>query len=175
MSDDLTGSATTGAGPGAACPGCRAVVPDPGGVKQPTVGASPGCWAAYGDLVAREYSEWHNPPIHRLTVDAYAAQHPGRPSSKAILDVAAHLIALYLAVDRGVEAARVPREIGRAVADPSEFRWLEPPSSSEWLTIVDVRNARDLKDHTARVRRWARTVWEAWSAHHDTVRSWAGR
>lgn len=157
------------------CPGCGAVVPDPGGVKQPTVGASPGCWAAYGDLVAREYSEWHNPPIHRLTVDAYAAQHPGEPSSKAILDVAAHLIALYLSLERGVQAARVPREIGRAVADPSEFRWLEPPSPSGWHTIVDVRDARDLREHSSRVERWARTVWEAWSAHHDTVRKWAGR
>ena len=151
------------------------MVADPGGVKQPTVGASPGCWAAYGDLVAREYGEWSNPPIHRLTVDAYAAQHPGEPSTKAILDVAAHLIALYLSIERGVEGARIPREIGRAVADPSEFRWLDPPESPEWRTILDVQGARDLKEHSARVERWARSVWEAWSAHHETVRGWAGR
>lgn len=157
------------------CPGCGAAIPHPGGVKQPTVGASPGCWAAYGDLVAREYGEWHNPPIHRLTVDAYAAQHPGEPSSRAILDVAAHLIALYFSIDRGIEAARVPREIGRGVADPSELRWLEPPTAAGWQTILDVQGARDLRDHTSRVQRWARTVWEAWSAHHDTVRRWAGR
>jgi hypothetical protein len=44
---------------------------------------SPGCWAAYGRVLEREYSD----PVlfgaaHRLTVDAYALQHPGDPRER---------------------------------------------------------------------------------------------
>lgn len=151
------------------------MVPDPGGIRTPTPGASAGCWGAYGDLVAREYGEWSNPPIHRLTGATYAAQHPGEPTTKAIQALAVHLITLNFVVERGMEPERAPREIGRAVADPSEFRWLEPPTEADWQTILDVRGARDVKEHAARVQRWARSVWEAWARHHETVRRWAGR
>ena len=45
--------------------------------------SSSGCWKAYGELLAREYE---NPmlfgAVHRLTVDAYALQHPGDPSDR---------------------------------------------------------------------------------------------
>lgn len=160
---------------GTFCPGCGAVIADPGGITHPTVGASAGCWAAYGDLVAREYGEWSNPSIHRLTGATYAAQHPGEPTAKGVQGLAVHLITLHFVVERGMEPARAPRAIGRAVADPSEFRWLQPPRDPDWQTILDVRGARDVKEHTARVQRWARSVWEAWGSHHEAVRGWAGR
>ncbi|HUG39735.1 MAG TPA: DUF5946 family protein [Longimicrobiales bacterium] len=160
---------------GTACPGCGAVLRDPRVAMSPPIAASAGCWAAYGDVVGREYSEWANPPVHRLTAATYAAQHPGERTDKAVLSVAVHLVALHFMVERGIEAGRVPREIGRAVADPSEFRWLEPPVDPTWQTIADVRGARDVKEHTGRVHRWARSVWEAWSPHHDVIRKWSGR
>lgn len=160
---------------GSECPGCGAVIADPGGRKQAPTGSSPGCWAAYGDLVGREYGEWSNPPIHRLTSATYAAQHPGEPTAQGIQAAAVHLITLLFTVERGIDAARVPREIGRAVADPSLFRWLEPPEEPDWWTILDVRGARDVRDHTARVQRWAGSVWQAWGPHHATIRKWAGR
>jgi hypothetical protein len=43
------------------------------------------------------------------------------------------------------------------------------------VTVLDVLAARDLAEHVARVERWARSVWDAWSAHHDTVRRWLDR
>lgn len=148
---------------------------DPGNVAPPHAGSSPGCWAVYGDLLAREYGEWAYPPIHRLTLDTYGAQHPGERSPKGIQSVAVHLIALHLSLDRGVEAKRVPAEIGRLMVDPSEFRWLEPPSPAGQRTVLDVAGARDLREHTNRVEWWARSVWEAWSDHHEVIRRWAGR
>jgi hypothetical protein len=38
-----------------------------------------------------------------------------------------------------------------------------------------VFEAKDLAEHTERVEEWARSVWEAWKPHHDTVRRWANR
>lgn len=158
-----------------ACPGCGIELPDPGAGAPPHEGASPGCWAVYGDVLGREYGEWGDPPVHRLTNDTYAAQHPGTPNRQRIQSVGGHLVALYLWLERGVEPQRIARELGRAVADPSAFRWLEPPTPGTALTIGDVQGAASLREHTTRVERWARSVWESWSDHHEAIRRWAGR
>ena len=88
------------------CVGCGALVPDVAGPTHPYIGASRGCWAIYGEVLAKEYGEYGYPPVHGLTVDAYAAQHPGTPSRQAIQSVAVHLIALYLVLERGYGFAR---------------------------------------------------------------------
>lgn len=158
-----------------ACPGCGAVLPTGGAEAPPHIGASPGCWSVYGDVVAREQGEWGNSPVQRLTVDTYAAQHPGTERSRRVIAAtAAHLIGVYLWVERGVEARRVAHAIGRAVENPEGFAWLEPPPAGGALTILDVVDAADERDHVARVERWARSVWESWSDHHETIRRWAG-
>ena len=43
------------------------------------------------------------------------------------------------------------------------------------VTILDVQGEKDAALHIARVRRWARSVWDAWAPHHETVRRWAPR
>jgi hypothetical protein len=159
----------------APCPGCGVVLEDPGNVAPPHAGSSPGCWAVYGDVLAREYGEWSYPAIHRLTLDTYGAQHPGERSPKSIQAMAVHLIALHLSLERGIEAKRVPAEIGRIMVDPAEFRWLEPPPPEGQRTVLDVAGARNLREHRGRVEWWARSVWEAWSDHHESIRRWAGR
>jgi hypothetical protein len=138
----------------------------------PYIGASPACWALYGELIAREYGELRYPPSHRLTVDVYAVQHPGTGEPRAIKSVAIHLIALCLVLERGVATVTV-RELMRRVLDREpEFTWLEPPQRGGSVTVRDVLASRDLAEHAANVERWARDVWEAWSPHHDTVHRW---
>jgi hypothetical protein len=160
--------------PAPSCPGCGVTLLDPGNVAPPHDGTSAGCWALYGDILAREYGEWSYPSIHRLTVDAYGAQHPGSPSPKSAQALAVHLLALHLALDRGIEPKRIPAEIGRLVVDPSVYRWLDPPAPGGQRTVLEVAGARSLREHRSRVEWWARSVWEAWSDHHDTIRAWAG-
>jgi hypothetical protein len=41
------------------------------------------------------------------------------------------------------------------------------------MTILEVAQAKDLADHQDKVKQWAMLVWQAWSAHHETVRLWA--
>ena len=77
-----------------ACFGCGALVPKKNGPTHQYIGASPGCWEIFGEVLAKEYEEYDYPPVHRLTVDAYAAQHPGTPSKKSIQSVAIHVIGL---------------------------------------------------------------------------------
>lgn len=159
----------------ATCPGCGLVDTVTGGAAPAHLGASPGCWSVYGDIVARENGEWGNPPVHRLTLDSYASQHPDPdPTRRSAAVAAAHLIGLHLRLERDVEGGRVGRELGRVVARPSDFHWLTPPPAGGALTVLDVVGATDLRDHEARVERWARSVWETWSDHHETIRRWAG-
>jgi len=57
--------------------------------------ASPGCWARYGEVLAREYSDPKYFSVHALTVDAYALQHPGQASPKTTNSLNLHLASLY--------------------------------------------------------------------------------
>src|SRR5436190_1879442 len=40
------------------CIGCGVLTPDADGPTHPYLGASPGCWAVYGEVLAREYGEY---------------------------------------------------------------------------------------------------------------------
>ena len=42
---------------------------------------------------------------HQLTVDAYAIQHPGKPSAQSIQSVCVHLISLYASLEREIGSA----------------------------------------------------------------------
>ena len=152
------------------CVGCGAPVPDIDGPTHTYIGASPGCWQAYGELLVRDYGEDRAPPIVELAVDAYAVQHPGVPGRRSSQSVAIHLLILCLVLERGLDPARATR--ARRHYTHRAFPWLEPPASQGEVTVLDVLAARDPAEHAAGVERWARSVWDAWSAHHDTVRRW---
>ena len=63
--------------------------------------STPGCWAAFGRVLAREYEDQRYFEVHRLTVDAYAVQHPGIPGRQSIQSVAFHLVRLGLFQENG--------------------------------------------------------------------------
>ena len=155
------------------CVGCGAQVPRVDGPTHPYIGASAGCWAIFGEILAKEYGEWRYPPIHRLTVDAYAVQHPGTPSRRSIQSVAVHLVSLYLVLEGGYDFRAATKAKNGVLRHRDHFVWLDPPPSLGKMTVLDVHMAVDLAEHTELVERWARGVWDAWSPHHETVRRWA--
>jgi Family of unknown function (DUF5946) len=65
-----------------ACIGCG--VPAIDGPTHRYMESSPGCWHAYGEVLAQEYSDEAFRAAHRLTSDTCAVQHPGRPSPQSI-------------------------------------------------------------------------------------------
>ena len=136
--------------------------------------SSPACWAEYGKVLAREYSD---PELmaacHRLTTDTYAVQHPGKPSPQSIQSVAIHLIALHAVLDLEMPHEKVRALIGRA-ADKMKFQWLDPPTGLGKVTVADVRRARSNAGHIEAVNSWANAAWQAWAPHHAQVRAWTG-
>jgi hypothetical protein len=155
------------------CYGCGAQVPKSDGPTHSYIGASSGCWAVFGEVLAKEYEEFNYPPVHRLTVDAYAAQHLGKPSRQTIQSVAVHLIGLHLMLDLNYDADWTTKTISKIAQKSQDFHWLEPPSFLGSLTIMEVYGAENLKDHTDHVYKWSHAVWRAWQPNHAQIRAWA--
>lgn len=155
------------------CFSCGAPVLDMEGPTHKYLLASPGCWALYGEILARDFSEYNYPPVHRLVVDAYAVQHPGKPMRQAIQSVAVHLIGLYLSIEKGMDPKSVTRAIGRATEFSNGFVWLDPPKSVGTITVADVVKTNSLEEYDRLGRDWARSAWDAWAVHHAQVRKWA--
>ena len=157
----------------APCPSCGGLFPDVEGPTHRYIASSPGCWATYGEVLAREYGSDALADVHRLSVDAYAAQHPGVPSPQSMKSVGVHLIRLCLTVERGFDVRESNRIMVAVSKVKGRFGWLDPPESLGDLTVADVSSARTGDAHRAAVVAWARSVWGAWSEHHGTVRAWA--
>ena len=157
-----------------ACQDCGAMVPAADGPTHRYLGASPGCWAAFNDVLAKEFSDLGYYKAHQFTVDAYAAQHPGVESPQTVNSVAIHLISLYLIFERGHDPDRAVKARQFHVKRGT-FHWLTPPPDLGAMTVLDVAVAPDADAHCSRVADWAAEVWRAWSPHHDTVREWVAR
>ena len=155
------------------CSGCGArYAPRPHDETHRYVGATPACWAAFGELLAREFQDVAYWRVHRHTVDVYSVQHPGSDDRRQRQSVALHLIALCHWLEHGLAAARLNPITQRLAAADRPWPWLVPPREFD-ITVQDVLAARDGAEHVDLVRRWAVTTWDAWSAHHPIVRAWA--
>lgn len=153
------------------CPGCKARLAPIDGPVHRYIESSPACWAKFGELLAREYSDSRYMAAHQLTVDAYAIQHPGTPSPQSIQSVCVHLVSLYASLEQEVPAALMPA-LRQRCAKSGAFVWLEPPHSSGELTVLHALAAQTPGEHMQRVREWARACWDAWAAHRPQVVEW---
>jgi len=133
--------------------------------------SSPACWAAYGEVLAREYSDPAYYRVHRFSVDSYAVQHPGRPSSQAIQSVNLHLIRLCCLLEKSLPMEKANDLMQAATEQKERYVWLTPPASLGEVTVKEVHAALDVEEHLAAVIRWADSAWRAWTPHHQTVRS----
>lgn len=155
------------------CIGCGGLVPVIEGPVHRYLESSPGCWRLYGEVLAREYSDLAFWAVHRLTVDSYAVQHPGRPSPQTVQSVCVHLVSLHLVLERGADPAYATRAMQAMVRQKDRFAWLTPPTSLGGITIVEVAAASTAAEHGQSVRAWAESAWSAWAPHHEVVRGWA--
>lgn len=155
------------------CPGCGGRYPAmPAGETHPYIGASPACWAVFGEVLAREFQDPGYGWIHRHTVDAYTVQHPGLDGRRQRQSVALHLIGLCHWLEQRLPTEHVNRVTQRLASSEVAWPWLEPPDDYE-LTVQDVIAATSGEEHGRYVRHWGESVWEAWSEHHDLIRRWA--
>lgn len=154
------------------CPGC-------GGEFIPRIGpvhrymtSTPACWAAFGEVLAAEYADPQLMPVHRLSVDTFAVQHPGGGSRQAIQSVGLHLSRLHMQLETKLTATEANAFMLRAGQRKAELPLLDPPASFQ-ITVGQVAPLAGTVAHEAAVRRWAKSAWDDWAHIHDFVRRWA--
>lgn len=158
----------------AICPDCKAIVPKIEGVLHPYFGANAGCWKLYGQILEKEYSDPSYMKIHRLTVDAYAAQHPGKNEARAAQSVNIHLMGLYLIFEKQTSFEFVRSALSKIVEKKNhKFEWLPPPQFLGALTILDVLDAKNHIEHSQKVTQWAQSVWKAWHPYRKEIENLA--
>lgn len=156
----------------AICPGCGSELPASDGPVHAYMTSSPACWAAFNAVIAREFANPSLMPVHRLTVDAWAVQHPGDGSRRAIQSVGLHLARLWVQLDQGLSGEAANAAMLRFASRKAELPEL-PPRPTCAMTVADIVDAVEPADHALAVRRWAEAVWADWADCHDFIRSWA--
>ncbi len=154
-----------------ACPGCGALVPDTAGPTHAYIGASPGCWATWGELQARSFASPAIAAVQPLAVDVYAVQHPGLPERRAIQSVWVHLVSLCLILEHGRSPADGIRAKQQLLAGTRTFARLEPCPPAYAMTVLHIVALTDPVAVPEAIRRWAHVTWEAWREHHVAVRA----
>lgn len=134
--------------------------------------SSSACWAAFGRILAAEYSDPALMAVHRLSVDAFAVQHPGGGSRRAIQSVGLHLARLHFQLESGPEPEQANAFMLRAAARKKELPRLTKPPSFR-ITTADVAPVAGTAAHPQSVREWAESAWQAWSHAHEFIRAWS--
>jgi hypothetical protein len=154
------------------CPDCKCELIAGASSKHPYLGASASCWSLFNVILAREYS---SPAlmksVHRLTVDAYAAQHPGIQERRTIQSIWVHLVGLHLVLERGLGNDFVTQMIGALTKRADALVWLQPPDTLGPITAQNVVDAHEATEHEEAIRRWSQSVWEAWKPHHKAIQT----
>lgn len=153
-----------------ACSGCAALVPDIDGPVHEYVPSAPSCWKAFGELQADEAWRFGYPPMHRMVVDAYMAQHPGDGGDRQSVFV--HLVGLCAALEHGMPPAHVTKLLGQVIRRRhGEFPVLRRAEGPGVVTVLDMVGAADLADYKRRADEWANVVWSSWSVQHEVIRT----
>ncbi len=154
-----------------ACSGCGALVPDSAGPTHAYIGASPGCWAAWGEVQARSFASPAIAAVQPLAVDVYAVQHPGLAERRAIQSVWVHLVSLCLILENGRSPGDGIRAKQLLLAGARIFVRLEPPAPRYSMTVLDLAAVTEPDAMPELVRQWAHVTWEAWRPHHAVIRA----
>lgn len=167
-----SGSTTKENHPLETCIGCGSITEAIEGPVHEYMLSSPGCFAAFNSLLAAEYSSEALQSVNRLTVDAFAVQHPGMADDRrAVQSVGLHLARLSVQL----ESPRPPSETNAVMLDFAEHKAtlvrLEPPKRFS-ITAPDVAPFAATPSHPAEVRQWATETWRDWTEHHEYIRSW---
>lgn len=154
------------------CVGCGGGFEPMDGPVHDYMTSSPACWAAFGRILAAEYGDPALMGVHRLSVDAFAVQHPGQGSRRAIQSVGLHLARLYFQLERGASPEESHAFMLRAAARKAELPVLPPPPEGFAVTSADVAPAAGTDGHAQAVRRWAESAWSAYRHVHPFITAW---
>ncbi len=152
------------------CPACG-FQGDHDGPEHAYMSPSPACWARYGAVLAREFSDPGYWQTHRLLTDAYCGQHSVGTGRRARQSLWIHLAALMLHFQDNAPAARIVAFLKTAAKSGHAFAPLDMPRASLGVTIDAIHAATDPHAHALAVTDYAGAVFTAWRPHHRAFRA----
>ena len=153
----------------ATCPACGYEADETGGPTHAYMSPSAPCWAQYGEVLAREYSDAGYWASHRLLTDAYCGQHSIGEDRRARQSLHIHLAALMMHFEDQAEENHIVSFL-RNAASVKDFCFLETPAANSIFGIDEIYAANSALGHGEAVRRYARQVFDAWGVHHPVFR-----
>ena len=158
------------------CTGCGAELEFIEGETDPYQCSTAACWAAYNQLLLKEFSSPEYFSSHRLNVDAYMSQHPSTLSRAAVQSVWVHLVALHLALEKQMQSPFIFQVMSKITAPKRQFEWLTPPDPDSYkVRAKDLVAATSLEKYVELSNEWAKDVWNAWKEHHEKIRQLANQ
>lgn len=159
------------------CYGCLAefqkTTDDPVPVPHLYIGAITECWNVFGEVLMKEYSNPEYFKVHRLTVDAYGAQHIGNQEDRRARQSAnIHLIALYLTLVQKASEEEVLKFLRKATNVKKDWPSLFQRKQAYWLTIQDIAKEDNPLSHADLVIKWGQSIWEAYEDCHQEIISY---
>lgn len=159
------------------CPSCGAKALNIEGETHEYMLSASGCWEMFCEVLEKEYSDFQYSKAHHYTVDSYACQHPGESQNpKAVNSVGIHLMSLYMLFEKGMDlekSADLKSKFAQYNKSNKIITSLDPPKSFGKITVFDIWGLDNKEQHFPVCERWARSVWESWSAHHQKIAQWA--
>lgn len=152
------------------CPACG-FAGDHCGPAHAYMSPSPSCWARYGEVLAREYSDRAYWRSHRLLTDAYCGQHSIGSDRRARQSLYIHLAALMLHFEDGVPEDQIVAFLRTGAKSGHDFPHLEMPEASFSVGIDAIYTAPSASAHGEAVDTYARAVLAAWTPHHAAFRA----
>jgi len=123
--------------------------------------------SAYHELSAYTLSLRDSAFIHQYVVDAYAAQQASRDTKPITITFA--LIGLYLHLERGYSGKAVQLAHMRYVRKRRQWPTFELPENRGEVTAANVLRAAPGPEREEAIRKWCRSVWDAWGNSHAQV------
>lgn len=152
------------------CPACGFI----GATEGPAhayMSPSPACWARYGEILAREYSDPGYWQAHRLLTDAYCGAHSLGADRRARQSLWIHLSALMLHFVDAVAEPAIVAFLRRAAKSGHAFPALDAPEAARRVSYDRVYAAQSATAHQDAVEDYARAVLASWALHHGAFRS----
>ncbi len=152
------------------CPACGFSAPDTDDPTHAYMSPSAACWAMYGEVLAREFSDADYYRSHRLLTDAYCAQHSIGPDRRARQSIHIHLAGLILHYHDGVSGPEIVRFL-KTAARRSDFPRISAPAPDGSVTIEQIYAAGNADEHASAVDAYASKVLAFWEHEHPRIRA----
>lgn len=110
--------------------------------------------------------------LDSVVVDAYAIQHHGDDSPRAVQSVAVHLLTLYGLIDRGMDLPSAIWLRRRSTREKGIYRKLSAPECGRALTIRHLYAGGEVSQPCSRSA-YVLSVYQSWmELHRPTVEQW---